>query len=143
MTLRGFNAVLFLVDDVAAATRWYTEFLGVPPVFTRPGRNGEVVYAKFAVGDDGDELALADRSRAPGSQAAGPAGAVVHWRVDDVAAALARLTAMGAREHAPVTPHGPFVTAIVVDPFGNLLGLHGVLATPHYRDEDLEPARAN
>ncbi|SNS55079.1 hypothetical protein SAMN06893096_10543 [Geodermatophilus pulveris] len=143
MSLRGFNALMFLVDDVAAATEWYTEFLGAPPVFTRPGRGGRTIYAKFAVGEDQHELALADSSRAPEGRPAGPGGAVVHWSVDDVEATLARLTSMGAREYVPVTPHGPFVTAIVVDPFGNLLGLHGVLATPHYSDEDLAPARTS
>ncbi len=137
MSLRGFSTLMFLVDDVAAATDWYTEFLGVPPVFTRPGPGGRVVYAKFAVGDDGDELALADSSRAPAGRATGPGGAVVHWRVDELEATLARLLSMGATEFVPTTPHGPFVTAIVVDPFGNLLGLHGVLATPHYTDDYL------
>lgn len=50
---------------------------------------------------------------------------------------------MGAREYVPVMPHEPFVTAIVVDPLDNLLGLHGVLTTPHYSDEDLAPARGD
>jgi hypothetical protein len=31
--------------------------------------------------------------------------------------------AMGAKEYEPPTPHGPVVTASVVDPFGNLFGL--------------------
>lgn len=50
---------------------------------------------------------------------------------------------MGAREYVPVMPHEPFVTAIVVDPFDILLGLHGVLAAPHYSDEDLASARGD
>ena len=39
----------------------------------------------------------------------------------------------GAKEHAPITPHGDkgFVTASVVDPFGNVLG---VMYNPHYLD---------
>ena len=37
---------------------------------------------------------------------------------------------MGAREHLPVTERGHgFVTASVVDPFGNILG---IMANPHY-----------
>jgi len=131
MSLRGFSAVIFLVDDVAAATAWYTEFLGHAPVFTRPGPGGRVIYAKFVIGDHQGELALADGSRAPVGRAAGPGGAIVHWRVDDVAGTLNRLLTMGAQEYTPITPHGPFVTAVVVDPFGNLLGLQGVLAVPH------------
>ena len=137
MSLRGFSAVIFLVDDVAAATAWYTEFLGHAPVFTRPGPGGRVIYAKFVIGDHQGELALADGSRAPVGRAAGPGGAIVHWRVDDVAGTLNRLLTMGAQEYTPITPHGPFVTAVVVDPFGNLLGLQGVLAVPHYTDDHL------
>jgi hypothetical protein len=38
-----------------------------------------------------------------------------------------------AREHQPVTPRGDsgFVTASVIDPFGNVLG---VMYNPHYLD---------
>ena len=137
MSLRGFAALIFLVDDVAAATDWYTELLGEAPVFTRPGPGGGVTYAKFRIGDgDGEaELALADGTRAPRGRAAGPGGAIVHWRVDDFAATLARLKAMGAEEYTPATAHGPFMTAVVVDPFGNLLGLQGLAATPHYTND--------
>ncbi|ADB72946.1 VOC family protein [Geodermatophilus obscurus] len=142
MSLRGFSAVIFLVDDVAAATAWYTEFLGHAPVFTRPGPGGRAIYAKFVIGDHQGELALADGSRAPVGRAAGPGGAIVHWRVDDVAGTLNRLLTMGAQEYTPITPHGPFVTAVVVDPFGNLLGLQGVLAVPHYTDDHLAVTKA-
>ena len=142
MSLRGFSTLMFLVDDVAAATAWYTEFLGHAPVFTRPGPGGRVIYAKFVIGDHQGELALADGSRAPVGRAAGPGGAIVHWRVDDVAGTLNRLLTMGAQEYTPITPHGPFVTAVVVDPFGNLLGLQGVLAVPHRTDDDLAVTKA-
>jgi catechol 2,3-dioxygenase-like lactoylglutathione lyase family enzyme len=53
MTLRGISTLICLVDDVAAATDWYTELLGAGPFFTRPGPGGRVQYAKFAVGDSG------------------------------------------------------------------------------------------
>ena len=135
MSLRGFSALVFLVDDVAAATDWYTELLGQAPVFTRPGPGGGVTYAKFLIGDQQGELALADGTRAPAGRTAEPGGAIVHWRVDDFEATLARLKAMGAEEYTPATAHGPFVTAVVVDPFGNLLGLQGLAATPHYTDD--------
>jgi catechol 2,3-dioxygenase-like lactoylglutathione lyase family enzyme len=135
VSLRGFSTLIFLVDDVAAATDWYTELLGQAPVFTRPGPGGGVTYAKFLIGDHQGELALADRTRAPAGRVAGPGGAIVHWRVDDFEATFARLKAMGAEEYTPATAHGPFVTAVVVDPFGNLLGLQGRAATPHYTND--------
>jgi predicted enzyme related to lactoylglutathione lyase len=52
--------------------------------------------------------------------------------VDDVHAALEWLVELGASEHEPVTERGPgFVTASVVDPFGNVLG---VMYNQHYLD---------
>ena len=47
----------------------------------------------------------------------------MHWLVDDLEATQERLMAIGAKEYEPPTPHGPVVTASVVDPFGNLFGL--------------------
>jgi predicted enzyme related to lactoylglutathione lyase len=65
------------------------------------------------------------------SSAPGPGGAVLYWHVDDVAAALERLVSMGAKEYEALTRRGEagFVTASVVDPFGNVLG---VMYNPHY-----------
>ncbi len=54
----------------------------------------------------------------------------MYWHVDDVEAALARLLELGAKEYEPLTVRGEgFVTASVVDPFGNVLG---VMTNPHY-----------
>jgi len=55
----------------------------------------------------------------------------MHWHVDDLDATLERLLSMGATEYQPVTPHddGDFITAAVVDPSGNVLG---VMNNPHY-----------
>ncbi|RFU22852.1 VOC family protein [Geodermatophilus marinus] len=122
MSLRGFATLIYWADDVPAAADWYTELLGAGPYFTRPGPGGRTSYAKFRVGDQA-ELALADRAVAPAGTVSGPGGAVMHWRVDDLDATLARLTSMGTREYQPLTPHGPVVTASVIDPFGNLIGL--------------------
>ena len=45
-------------------------------------------------------------------------------------AAVDRMLSMGATEHDPITPReSGFVTASVVDPFGNILG---VMVNPHY-----------
>ena len=54
----------------------------------------------------------------------------MYWHVDDVAATFERLLSMGAKEYQPITPRGEgFVTAAVVDPFGNVLG---IMYNPHY-----------
>jgi predicted enzyme related to lactoylglutathione lyase len=54
----------------------------------------------------------------------------MYWHVDDLNATVERLLSMGAKEYQPITPRGEgFVTASVVDPFGNVLG---VMNNPHY-----------
>ena len=122
MSLRGFATLNFWADDVAEAAAWYTEFLGVEPMFTRPGADGRMSYAKFRVGEQA-ELAIGDRGYAPPGMPREPGGAVMHWLVDDLAATREQLMAMGAKDFEPPTPHGPVTTASVVDPFGNLFGL--------------------
>jgi predicted enzyme related to lactoylglutathione lyase len=122
--------VSFFADDLAAATTWYTELLGVEPYFEVPGPDGTPAYREFRIGDYQHELGLIDRRYAPGDSASGPGGAVVFWHVDDVSGTLTRLLAMGATEYEPRIERGKgFVTASVVDPFGNILG---VMFNPHY-----------
>lgn len=121
--LRGMATVSYFADDHEAARKWYTEFLGVEPYFHRPG------YAEFRIGDYQHELGLIDRKYVPAS-AGGPSGEIVYWHVDDLEATVARLHELGAKEHEPITERGPgFVTASVVDPFGNVLG---VMTNAHY-----------
>lgn len=133
MSLRGFSTISFWADDVPAAVKWYSEFLGVEAYFTRPGPDGRLAYAEFRIGDFQAELGIIDRAFAPPGAAAEPGGAVMHWHVDDLEATVERLLSMGAKEYQPITSHGPagFVTAAVVDPFGNVLG---VMYNPHYLD---------
>ncbi|MEU6757998.1 VOC family protein [Streptomyces sp. NPDC046685] len=135
--LRGLTTVSFWAADLDAATRWYTELLGIAPYFERPG------YAEFRLGDHQHELGLIDSRYAPGGAPAGPGsgpgGAVVYWHVDDVQAVFARLLSMGAKEYEGPVERGPgFVTASVVDPFGNVLG---VMYNAHYL-EVLDGVRA-
>jgi predicted enzyme related to lactoylglutathione lyase len=128
--LRGFATVNYWSDDVEEATRWYAELLGVEPYFERPGPDGRLAYAEFRIGDSQDELGLVDKGWAPAGAATVPGGAVMYWHVDDVAATFERLLSMGAEEYQPITPRGEgFVTAAVVDPFGNVLG---VMYNAHY-----------
>jgi predicted enzyme related to lactoylglutathione lyase len=86
---------------------------------------------EFRLGDYQHELGLINRNYAPKGTIATPGGAVVYWHVDDIAATLEKVTAMGATEYEPLTKRGDagFITASVVDPFGNILGL---MSNPHY-----------
>lgn len=125
--LRGVATVTLWADDLEAASAWYTEVLGLAPYYVVPGG-----YVEFRIGDYEHELGIIARSYSPRPQPAEPGGVVAYWHVDDVRAAFARLLELGATEYEPVIERGNgegFVTAAVVDPFGNVLG---VMENPHY-----------
>ncbi|MFF5264511.1 VOC family protein [Actinomadura viridis] len=128
--LRGLATVNYFADDLEAARKWYADLLGIEPYFESPGGGQPAGYYEFRIGDHQDELGIIDRRYARPGAAAVPGGVIVHWHVDDVQGALDRLLAMGAAPYMPLTEHGPgFVTASVVDPFGNVLG---VMYNQHY-----------
>ncbi len=122
--LRGLSTVSFFADDITAARDWYAEFLGFEPYFTRPG------YVEFRIGDYQHELGIIDSRFAPHGRPPKAAGAVIYWHVDDVRGAFDRLISMRATVYEEPVERGPgFVTASVVDPFGNILG---VMHNQHY-----------
>jgi predicted enzyme related to lactoylglutathione lyase len=125
--LRGLATISFYAADHQAAINWYTELLGMAPYFNVPG------YAEFRIGDYQHELGIIDSAYAPAGATQGPAGAISYWHVDDLQASLDRFTTMGATPYQPITDHsggkGNFVTASVVDPFGNILG---IMTNKHY-----------
>lgn len=98
--------------------------IGHRTILERPG------YVEFRLGDYQHELGLIDSSYAPNVSATGPAGIVVYWHVDDVTATFKKLLSMGAKEYEAPTERGEgFITASVVDPFGNILG---IMYNQHY-----------
>ena len=129
--LRGLTTISYFADDVAAAAQWYTGVLGIEPYFTRDV-NGATAHVEFRIGDHQHELGIIDRRFAPGQRGDGPGGAIIYWHVDDVRTTLDRLLALGAHPYEEMVERGPgFVTASVVDPFGNILG---VMYNQHFLD---------
>lgn len=129
--LRGLTTVSFFADDPSEAAHWYAVVLGIEPYFARPV-DGPPAYVEFRIGDYQHELGIVDsRYAVPGRQdQAG--GAVAYWHVDDIESAVERLVSLGASVHQQPIERGPgFVTASVVDPFGNILG---VMYNQHYLD---------
>lgn len=128
--LRGLSTVSLWADDLDAAKRWYSELLGIEPYF-QVDADGEAAYIEFRIGDFQQELGFVNRRFAPAVHSnTGSAGAVVYWHVDDIEKSLEKLRSMGATEHDGITERGEgFVTASVVDPFGNILG---IMYNPHY-----------
>lgn len=112
----GLRTAVYPVPDLEAASRWYTQVLGVGPYFSEP------VYVGFSVG--GFELGLLPDG-VPGTDGPQPL-----WGVADIAAAHARLIELGATPLDPITDVGGDIkVASVVDPFGNRLGL---IENPHF-----------
>lgn len=127
--LRGMTTVSFYADDVKAARKWYTELLGIAPYFERPDSENPA-YLEFRIGDYQHELGIIDRKYAPQGTSTSPGGAILYWHVDDIEAAFEKVKALGATVYEPlIKREAGFITASVVDPFGNILGL---MYNPHY-----------
>ena len=117
---QGLRTAIYVVDDLAQAKAWYTDVLGSGPYFDEP------YYAGFNVG--GFELGLMPSE---GETRPGAGGTLVYWGVPDAEAALARLIELGATAFHPIQDVGDGVrVAVVLDPFGNLLG---VIENPHFQ----------
>lgn len=123
-TLRGMATISFFAADLEAAKKWYTELLGIDPYFVRDG------YIEFRIGDYMHELGIIDSRYTPKDAKPGPGGAIIFWHVDNIEAMLEKLKSMGAKEYEALTKReAGFITASVVDPFGNILG---IMYNPHY-----------
>jgi predicted enzyme related to lactoylglutathione lyase len=124
-TLRGLATVNFYAANHQEAVKWYSDFLKMEPYFNVPG------YSEFRIGDYQSELGIIDSKYAPKNIGDKPAGATIYWHVDNLEATVNRLVSLGAAIHDPITARGNngFVTASVIDPFGNILG---VMTNPHY-----------
>lgn len=127
--LRGLTTVNLFADDLPAAQAWYTDLLGIEPYFVREVDDAPA-YVEFRIGDFQHELGIIDGRFAPAGRSGAAGGAMTYWAVDDVRAAFERLLSLGATVHQEPVEHGPgFVTASVLDPFGNVLG---VMYNEHY-----------
>src|SRR4029453_4308388 len=118
--LRGISTVNLWADDLPAATRWYTELLGVEPYFTSEAAGRGPGYVEYRIGDYQHELGIIDRRFAPPGLAPGPGGAGVSGPAEAGGAPRARRVSRGPKPLEALTERGPgFVTASVLDPFGN------------------------
>jgi predicted enzyme related to lactoylglutathione lyase len=105
--------VFYFVNDLDAATAWYSARLGVEPVT----RAAQLVMFDLP----GTRLTLheADAFNQPG-----PSGTVPYWTVSDVDATIAEWSGYGARAHrGPKTIMTGERLCQLLDPFGNLFGL--------------------
>ncbi|HEY9049855.1 MAG TPA: VOC family protein [Ohtaekwangia sp.] len=121
--LRGMANVSLWADDLKEARTWYTRVFGTEPYFQRPDTDNPF-YIEFRVGDYQHEVGIVSKKFMPKVATPGPGGAILYWHVDDVKKTMAGLLAIGAKEYEPITKRGEgFITASVLDPFGNVLGI--------------------
>lgn len=123
--LRGIATVNFYAVNHKEAVQWSSDLLEMEPYFTVPG------YSEFRIGDYQHELGIIDVKYAPKNLSDKPTGATIYWHVDNLQSTVERLVSLGATIHEQITARGNngFVTASVVDPFGNILG---IMTNPHY-----------
>lgn len=116
----GLRTVIYKVDDLKKAKKWYAKILNTEPYFDEP------FYIGFDVG--GYELGLMPIE---GEQKKTPQTAVTYWGVEDIKASYQRLLELGATAHeAPENVGGEVMVATVIDPWGNEFG---VIYNPHFK----------
>ncbi len=125
--LRGLSTVSFYAAELEKATKWYSELLGIEPYFNVPG------YSEFRIGDYKHELGVIDSKYSPKGATDKIGGEIAYWHVDDLDGTLELLISKGATLYDPITDRSngrmAFVTASVIDPFGNILG---IMTNKHY-----------
>ncbi len=113
MHLGPVGDVFYFVGDLDAATRWYSERLGLQPL----ARQEQLVV--FDVNGTRLTLHVSDEHNSPG-----PAGVSVYWNVLDVDQFVAEWTAHGAEVHrGPKTVFSGDRLCQLIDPFGNLFAV--------------------
>ncbi|HEY9131170.1 MAG TPA: VOC family protein [Dyella sp.] len=118
--IKGLRTAIYPAPDLQAARAWYADAFQTQPYFDEP------FYVGFNIG--GFELGLVPDAK-PGTDGANPL-----WGVDDLAADVDRLLALGAKVLDPIADVGEGIrVAALADPFGNRIGL---IQNPHF-----DPAR--
>jgi predicted enzyme related to lactoylglutathione lyase/uncharacterized damage-inducible protein DinB len=124
----GVSTVRLHAADLPSARAWYADLLGAEPYFVRDE------YVEWRVGPHDHELGILDVKYAPSHNTEHEqAGSVTYWQVDEVETALSDLLDRGAAVHEDVREFGGgYRGAVVIDPFGNALGVmqRPVVPTP-------------
>ena len=109
---QGLRTLIYRVDDLDKAKKWYTEVLGVKPYFDEP------FYVGFNVG--GFELGLDPDMKGvtKGSNI------LAYWGVKDIDISYKRILELGAQQLSELQDVGGGIRlGTVTDPFGNVVGI--------------------
>lgn len=112
-TMLGLRTTIYKVGDIAKAKNWYARAFGTEPYFDEP------FYVGFNIG--GYELGLLPEEN-PTTQK--NESVISYWGVEKIQEVYEQLIEIGATENEVPTIHGgEMMTASVIDPFGNVVGL--------------------
>ncbi len=113
MRFLGLRTLALYVDDLKAATEWYTEAFETEPYFKEP------FYVGFNIA--GYELGLMPEENPIKNKTS---NALTYWGVEDVESEFQRLLDLGAKPLGkPQNVGGPIVVAEVKDPWDNAIGI--------------------
>lgn len=117
--LLGLRTVIYHVDDLDAAKKWYSDLTGVSPYFDQP------FYVGFNV--NGFELGLdPDISGLSGGN-----GGTAYWGVADINETFEKIKALGGEAVSDIMDVGEGIkVASLKDPFGNLIG---IIENPNFK----------
>lgn len=119
--LPGLSTTSFYAPDHQAAIKWSFDFFGIEPYFNVPG------YAEFGLGDYQHELGSIASKFAPYGVTVKPTGTIAYRHVDDLQATFDKLASLGTSMYEPIIDRSQgqrrFITASVIDPFCNILGI--------------------
>ena len=111
--MKGLRTVIYKVNDLNAAKKWYSDLFETSPYFDEP------FYIGFNIG--GFELGLLPDDSSADKKSD---NVLTYWGVDEIELMYQRFIDHGAREHqAPENVGGEIVVATVMDPWGNVIGL--------------------
>ena len=106
---------MMFVDDTKEACEWYSRLLFTPPKFL------EEDYPVIPVDD-----AFICFHKADEKVSSGRAGTVTYWSVKNFPKAVAWANENGGKVYrGPLNVEDGFSICQILDPFGNLFGLHG------------------
>lgn len=115
----GLRTTIYKVDDLSAATLWYSEAFGTEPYFHQP------FYVGFNIG--GYELGLLPEK----VEGVRTENVLTYWAVADITDAYDKMVSHGAKElEAPNEVGEGIRVALVKDPWQNVIGL---IYNPHFK----------
>lgn len=116
----GVDFIAIPTRDIEESRKFYAEVLGLEQSSVWQGPGEEPVGIEFETGNLTIAIVASERL----GMNATPHGSPIEFRVDDVAAARARLEAEGVEFKGEIIDSGVCHQTFFEDPAGNVLGLH-------------------